>query len=350
MKKINKEQNKNLFKKIFIQIARKLGYEIIDQNNLYIPTLKKSADDNLSKPGISSITIPTGKINITRKVTDLTIIIRSYTSTEVEKSKIMLDQNKKRIFEFPKIEYTLRTINSIINSCNIALNFFKEIKIKLIITDDNSSKENLEKINNLLIKANFETSIINLGKNEFSDQIKKKDINDKPITDGMFSNMKNILKSIQLTSESANDLVYFLEDDYIHQKDAITEMLFTYEKISSQLNKDIFLCPADYPYLYSKVESSNIFIGNMRHWRTIKETLITFLTSKKMILKYFDELNSMATVRHHPMEKKLHDIYEKEDCFSPIPSLAMHCTFINSVYGIPPIYDWKKIWDESEIK
>ena len=82
----------------------------------------------------------------------------------------MLDQNKKRIFDFPKIEYTLRTVNSIINSCNIALNFFKEIKIKLIITDDNSTKENLEKINNLIIKANFETSIINHGKNEFSDQ------------------------------------------------------------------------------------------------------------------------------------------------------------------------------------
>ena len=28
-----------------------------------------------------------------------------------------------------------------------------------------------------------------------------------------------------------------------------------------------------------------------------------------MIEKYFDELKFMATVRHHPMEKKLHDIY-----------------------------------------
>ena len=96
MKKISKKENKNLFKKIFIQIARKLGYEIIDQNNLYIPTLKKTANDNLSKPGLSSITIPTGKVHITRKITDLTIIIRSYTSTEVEKSKVMLDQNKNK--------------------------------------------------------------------------------------------------------------------------------------------------------------------------------------------------------------------------------------------------------------
>ena len=123
----------------------------------------------------------------------------------------------------------------------------------------------------------------------------------------------------------------------------------TYEKISSQLNKDIFLCPADYPYLYSKLENSNIYIGNMRHWRSVNETLITFLTSKKMILKYLNELKSMATIRHHPMEKKLHEIYEKEICLSPIPSLSMHCTNINSIYGIPPSFDWKKVWEENEV-
>ena len=49
------------------------------------------------------------------------------------------------------------------------------------------------------------------------------------------------------------------------------------------------------------------------------------------------------------MEKKLHEIYEKEYCFSPIPSLAMHTTNINSAYGIPPNYDWKKNWEDNEI-
>ncbi len=82
---------------------------------------------------------------------------------------------------------------------------------------------------------------------------------------------------------------------------------------------------------------------------TLEETLITFLTSKKMILKYYDELMMMGTIRHHPMEKKLHEIYEAEICLSPVPSLAMHATNINSSYGIPPLFDWKKVWDENEI-
>tara|TARA_Y100001954_G_C15232805_1_gene324257 strand:- start:4 stop:498 length:495 start_codon:yes stop_codon:yes gene_type:complete len=164
----------------------------------------------------------------------------------------------------------------------------------------------------------------------------------------MISNMRNFLKSLQIAKNEDSDLFYFLEDDYIHIQDAIPEMLFAYEKISSQLNNELFLCPADYPYLYSNVEDTKIFFGNMRHWRSVKETLITFLTSKKMINKYFEDLKLMGMKRHHPMELKLHQIYEKEYCLSPIPSLSMHATNINTIYGLPPNFNWKKIWDENE--
>jgi len=261
----------------------------------------------------------------------------------------MLDQNKKRIFEHPKIEYTLRTINSIITSCEEALNHFKDFKFKIIITDDRSADENLEKINNLLNKTKITTQLINLKENEFTDEIKDLDTNGNKISKNMISNMRNILKSIEISETDNADLFYFLEDDYIHTKEAITEMLFTYEKISTQLNQEIFLCPADYPYLYSTINNSKIFFGNMRHWRTVNESLITFLTSKKMINKYLDELKLMSTVRHHPMELKLHEIYDKEFCISPIPSLAMHATNINSTYGIPPNFDWDKIWYENKL-
>jgi len=346
--KINYKKS-GFFKKVFIQICRKLGYEIIDQTNLYIPTLKKVMGQNLSKLSESVISIPLGKTDIKRKVEHLSIIIRSYTSTENKGSETMLDQNKKRIFQKEKVEYTLRTINSIINSSHKALDIFKNLKIDLIITDDNSTKENLERIQNLLDKAKFNTSIINIKKDEFLDEINDKDENNSPITKNMISNMRNIYKSLMIAKDQVEDLVYFLEDDYINDKESITEMILTYEKISTQLNKEIFLCPADYPYLYSNIEDSKIFIGNHRHWRSVNETLITFLTSKKMILQYWENFKMMATVRHHPMEKKLHEIYEKEYCLSPIPSLAMHSTNVNSVYGIPPNIDWKKLWDENEV-
>ena len=348
--KISKKKNKTkFFKKLFVKLCRKMGYEIIDQNDLFIPTLGQYANQNLSTANHQSITIPLGKINITRKVNDLTIIIRSYTSTEIDRSKVMLDQNKDRIFKNSKIEYTLRTINSLIKSCNNALKDFKNLNIKLLITDDNSSKENLQLIKALMSKSQLKYKIINIDKDEFEEIINKNDENGKEISKAMISNMRNILKSVFLTKTEANDLIYFVEDDYLHDENAISEMLFTYEKITSQLEREIFLCPADYPYLYKKLDRARILLGHKRHWRTVNETLITFLTSKKMILKYWENFVSLGTIRHHPMEKKLHEIYEKEFCLSPIPSLAMHTTNVNSAYGIPPNYDWKKNWEDNEI-
>ena len=344
----NKISNKkSFFSKLIVKIIRIFGYEIIDQSNLTLPLKNLNANDNLSKSGVKSITIPLGVTNITNKINSLSIIIRSYTFGDIQNSKVMLDQNKKRVFEFPKIEYTLRTINSIIASCEYASKSFKNIKFKIIITDDKSTNENLLKIQKLLGKTNIESEIINLDEKEFFEEIKTKDINGKEISKNMISNMRNILKSIKISEESNSDLFYFLEDDYIHKKDAITEMLFTYEKISSQLGREIFLCPADYPYLYSNIDDTKIFIGNKSHWRTVKESLITFMTSKKMLNRYYDDLKTMGKIRHHPMEQKLHEIYNKEICLSPIPSLAMHATNINSVYGLPPNFDWKKIWEEN---
>ena len=81
-----------------------------------------------------------------------------------------------------------------------------------------------------------------------------------------------------------------------------------------------------------------------------KEKQNSFLTSNKMIAKYFENLTSMCKFEHYPFEKPLHKIYSKEYWFSPIPSLAMHCTNINSIYGLPPNFNIRKIWDESAYK
>ena len=345
----NKSSNKkNFLSKFFVKLVRKFGYELIDQAELNVPTSDLDANENLSKGGLKSITVPLGITKITNKVNSITIIIRSYTFGNANNNQVMLDQNKKRIFDSPKIEYTLRTINSVIKSCELAKEYFKDLKINLIITDDQSTEENLLRISNLLKSTNIDSKIINIKEDEFSDLISEIDTNGEKISKNMISNMTNFLKSIQIAENENSDLFYFLEDDYIHTKEAISEMIFTYEKMSSQLNKELFLCPADYPYLYSNIDNTKLFFGNMRHWRSVNETLLTFLTSKKMIIKYLDDLKEIGKKRHHPMELKLHQIYKKEYCLSPIPSLAMHATNVNTIYGIPPNFNWKKVWDENK--
>ena len=158
--------------------------------------------------------------------------------------------------------------------------------------------------------------------------------------------MSNIHQSIEI-SKNSDDLVYFVEDDYIHKKNCLEEMVFAYEKFSTILNDELFLCPTDYPYLYFSPEDTKLLLGNQSHWRKIDQTLCTFLTSGKMVNKHFDKLLSMCKKEHSPFEKPLHEIFKSEVCLSPIPSLAIHATNINSIYGVSPVVNIKKLWDES---
>ena len=79
MKKIKIKEN-NFFKKNIIKIIRKLGYEIIDQNNLIIPTSNKKINENLNVLNTKSISLPLGQIKITRKIENLLVIFRSFTN------------------------------------------------------------------------------------------------------------------------------------------------------------------------------------------------------------------------------------------------------------------------------
>ena len=103
---------KNIIKKIFIKICKLLGFEIIDQNEFYSPTLEKKINENLSNIN-KSIVLPLGEVKIDRQVKSLLILFRTNSSIDI------WDQNKKRLFEQPKIEYVLRCLNSLIKSIKI---------------------------------------------------------------------------------------------------------------------------------------------------------------------------------------------------------------------------------------
>ena len=302
--KIQKKAYKtSFFKKIFIKVSRMFNYEIIDQSNFYLPVTNQEINEDLSMIGKRSLTMPMGKVDITRPVKSLTIILRTCASVN------MLTQSKKRLFDQEKSEYTLRSLNSIINSLNFAKELFKNINVELIVVDHNSEKKVVEKIKSIISNQFFKSRFIHLNVDDFKKNINPINQKNEKVTFNQISNMSNIHQSLLLAKE-CDDLIYFVEDDYIHSIDAIKEMILTYEKLSSMLKQELILCPADYPYLYSKIENSKIFLGNKSHWRSIKETLCTFLMSKKMVIKYWDELTSTCKFEHYPFEKPFHKIYD----------------------------------------
>tara|TARA_B100000674_G_C37891924_1_gene939422 strand:+ start:292 stop:1260 length:969 start_codon:yes stop_codon:yes gene_type:complete len=319
-------------KKIFIRIAKILGFEIIDQNNFSSPTLEKELNEDLSIINEKSIVLPLGEVKIKRKVKSILNIVRMNTEVEI------WDQNKKRLFEQPKIEYSIRSIKSLIGSINFCQKKNPNLKIKTIIIFDKGSDDNLNKIKEVIHNRDIE--ILFVDHENSKDIIKDQDKHET------FSNLASLLKSFEVGKKNGEDLVYFLEDDYIHFESMLQEMVSSYERIASQLDKDIFMCPSDYPYLYTNNEKTNILIGNKRHWRTVNKTLCTFLTSKSLLIQYWDKFYKTCLDRHDPFEKYINEIYETEICLSPIKSLSLHLTNVNSSYGLAPFIDYKKLWNE----
>ena len=73
------------------------------------------------------------------------------------------------------------------------------------------------------------------------------------------------------------------------------------------------------------------------------------MASKELIEKNFNNLERMGIEWVDPWEKPLHKIYETTPCLSPIPSLAVHCANINSVFGVSPFIKLKNLWNNIKI-
>ena len=327
---------KNILKKLFIKFSKLLGFEIIDQNEFSSPTLNKELNENLSNIK-KSIILPLGEVKLTRKIKSLSIIFRTNTNIEI------WDQNKKRIFEKPKIEYALRCLNSVIKSIKKVKEQKPDTLIKLQVIDDNSNDENLKKIKDLINSDGIDYEIINHNKNDHKEKITAEN------NDETFGNLSSLLKCFEIAKKEQSDLIYFVEDDYLHYDHSLVDMLDTYERISSQHKDEIIVCPSDYPFNYMTNEKTNILIGSRQHWRIITKMLCTFMISKKTFQKHIDSFEKTCEKRHDPFEKYLNEILLKEIAISPVFSLAIHLTNVNSSYGLSPFVDYKKLWDENKI-
>ena len=73
------------------------------------------------------------------------------------------------------------------------------------------------------------------------------------------------------------------------------------------------------------------------------------MISKKTFQKHIDNFEKTCEKRHDPFEKYLNEILQSEIAISPVMSLAIHLTNVNSSYGLSPFVDYKKLWDENKV-
>ena len=195
---------KSIIKKLFIKFCKIMGYEIIDQNNFTSPTLDKKLNEDLSILNDKSIVLPLGEVNITRKVKSILLLFRTNSNIEI------WDQNKKRLFELPKIEYTLKSLNSLLKSISFCKKKYPNVKIKLVIIEDNTDEINLNKIKKLASINNLNTDYVSVDHQKYRKIIKEQK------NEQTYSNLASLLSCYEIAKKNTDDLVFFVEDDYIH--------------------------------------------------------------------------------------------------------------------------------------
>ncbi len=262
-----------------------------------------------------SFNFANGYLDLKRKIKQLDIYFRYSPENNLWNSS---DRWKRIIPDIDK--------KTLISVCLISLNnaideFLKknDLKVNLHLIADNSNEE----FDNLLIK------LINSKKIDvFKHNSKIK------------GNRGSYLECCD-QAEKAEDLIFFVEDDYLFEEHSINECLLTYSRICSLLDSEIILCPSDYPFFYDSLYKTSLFIGNKHRWRNVGETLLTFMYSKSIFNKYKKEIREVGEKVNEPFEKPLHGIYKNVLCLAPIKSLSYHIS-----RAVPDIGDeWKKIWD-----
>ena len=153
--------------------------------------------------------------------------------------------------------------------------------------------------------------------------------------------------------DSDADLVYFVEDDYLHVKSAVTEMVEAYYVFKQNIGREVSIHPFDDPDNYKPkwIEPCRIVYGKNRRWRTNTYSTFTFLCSPEIVRKNWSVFYTMATEygtewgeRNQVHEGTMVNKIWRDDVtlFTPIPSVALHMAYKEQR---DPYMDWKELWD-----
>jgi len=121
------------------------------------------------------------------------------------------------------------------------------------------------------------------------------------------------------------DLIYFAEDDYLHDPSTFSKKLDSFLKFSdTNLSVPWFVHPTDYPDQYTRLlRRCYIFQTDFGYWREVATTTHTFMTHKKHYAKFVDFFRECHAEDGN--DGKLSTIFGKEAlCFSPLPGIATH--------------------------
>jgi glycosyltransferase involved in cell wall biosynthesis len=231
-----------------------------------------------------------------------------------------------------KSEVMLRCTRSLVTSINRA-----DADIILRVFDDHSSPEAVITLRRILATCVHPVEFVALEDTGYN---------------------ASCLASFSRARDDARELIYFVEDDYLHTPSAIPEMLEAQALFKEKLGgQEVALHPYDDPKNYWSAifsqESCRVVYGGKRHWRTNTHTTNTCWIEVGTLKRNWERFERLARYSstpygraHHIFEAStINEIWrEQVSLFTPIPSLALHLQYEEHK---DPYLDWKQWWDSA---
>jgi glycosyltransferase involved in cell wall biosynthesis len=219
----------------------------------------------------------------------------------------------------PKPECVIKCLKSIVTN----LSFFPDIR-RVTVIDDHSDPEVVEQLQRLSTKfiAMQETG-----------------------------NGESLAACYDFADKECQDLIYFVEDDYLHEPGSLLEMLHAYHDFSKNLGgREVAIFPLDCNDRYKPdmMYPSFIVPGEKRYWRTVQHTTGTVMLHKNSFERYRHLFQQFTLYGKDPRiheSTTINHIWRDPNgviCFSPIPTLAYHLQLKEHL----PLYtDYRPLWE-----
>lgn len=243
---------------------------------------------------------------------------------------------------FPKKECIVRCLNSLVKS----LEYSKE-QYKLHIIDDNSSEELKEILVKVAPQATF----------NFLPPRDEEHLNNKQKSRYSVGVAYDLIQTFD-----EQDLVYIVEDDYLHYEDSIKNMVEAWNHFNLfDPLMDIGIFPQDFNQMYlhpdnqfnhAYVTPCIVLPGPDRYYRTTWFTHESFMVQTKLINKYksdFDKLMNIGTVDGAWEGSSLSNVWKKEDVkmLMPMGTLAIHVSLKSDISYF--VKDFDQLWESNAV-
>jgi len=154
----------------------------------------------------------------------------------------------------------------------------------------------------------------------------------------------NIGLDYSINELNDEDVVYFLENDYVHRNASYDALLdgvnIGADYVTLYDHPDKYKIPSEggNPFCEDGAEESKVYLGNVCHWKLTNSTTMTFAAKVKTlkddlaILKHF-------TTGTHPYDFEMFlKLREKgKSLVSPLPGFSTH----GETAHLTPLIDWK---------